>query len=45
LKARNLLTKSLYHLEFEMPVGYHCGMMPGLHLRLLTPNISKGIPT
>lgn len=45
LKSRDRVTKSLYCLKFELPKGYHCGMMPGQHLRLLAPNRAKDMKT
>jgi len=45
LKSRECLGGQIYRLRFEVPVGFACGLMPGQHVKLHTPNISKGIKT
>eukprot|EP00931_Biecheleriopsis_adriatica_P088637 TRINITY_DN62914_c0_g1_i1.p1 TRINITY_DN62914_c0_g1~~TRINITY_DN62914_c0_g1_i1.p1 ORF type:complete len:950 (-),score=138.75 TRINITY_DN62914_c0_g1_i1:16-2865(-) len=45
LKSRECLAGSMYRLRFEVPAGFSCGLMPGQHVKLHTPNISKGIKT
>jgi len=45
LKSRECVGGSLYKLSFEMPVGFACGLMPGQHVKLAVPNMSRGSKT
>lgn len=42
LKSRERMSGSLYRLCLEMPTGFSCGLMPGQHLKLHSPNASRG---
>eukprot|EP00931_Biecheleriopsis_adriatica_P030598 TRINITY_DN18028_c0_g1_i2.p1 TRINITY_DN18028_c0_g1~~TRINITY_DN18028_c0_g1_i2.p1 ORF type:complete len:575 (+),score=61.67 TRINITY_DN18028_c0_g1_i2:129-1853(+) len=45
LKSRDCLGGKMYRLHFDMPVGVSWGVMPGQHIKLHVPNVSKNSKT